>query len=115
MIDLLVSGVVVACWFAAVLFVVGYGLAAPWYRSETGRQLFFSGLLFLQITTLAAFTSLFGADWSEFFARPYIRLAVWVQLLVFLIWRNRIFVSAQFRKDYPHGSSERDSHTSGRK
>lgn len=102
--DIAITVVTISCWFASAIFVLGYGLAAPWYRSEAGRQIFFSGVVFLQICSLAAATAVWGAD---YYGRPYIRLFVWVQVLAFLLWRNRIFVTAQFRKDYPHGEQER--------
>jgi hypothetical protein len=104
-INFAVCVITIACWFSAAIFVVGYGVAAPWYRSEAGRQLFFSGVVFFEICSLVAYTEIWGTDW---YGRPYIRLFVWGQVLLFLLWRNRIFFTAQFRKDYPHGQQDRD-------
>lgn len=103
-IEVMVCVMIVGAWILSLTFVLGYGLAAPWYRSEAGRQIFFSGMVFLEICSLVAYTELWGTD---FYGRPYIRLFVWAQVFVFLAWRNRIFVTAQFRKDYPHGEQER--------
>lgn len=103
--DAAITVLTLSAWLLSAVFVLGYGLAAPWYRSETGRQLFFSGVVFLEISSLGTATALYGAD---YYGRPIIRLLVWAQVVAFLLWRNRIFVTAQFRKDYPHGREERN-------
>lgn len=107
--DTVLCVVVLASWVSAAIFVLGYGLAAPWYRSEAGRQLFFSGVVFFEICSLVTYTEVWGTDW---YGRPYVRLFVWGQVLLFLLWRNRIFVTAQFRKDYPHGRESRNGNQS---
>ncbi len=104
--DVVISGLIVSCEVASLLFVLGYGFGAPWYRSEAGRQLFFSGLTFLFICSLGTATVLFGADWE---GRTYVRLIVWSSVLVFLLWRNRLLVHAQLRKDEHDGREERRS------
>ncbi len=92
-------------WLLSAVFVLGYGLAAPWYRSEAGRQLFFSGVVFLEIASLSSAAAIWGTD---FYGRPLIRVIVWTQVVVFLAWRNRVLLTAQFRRENPHGREERD-------
>ncbi len=110
--DVIVSGLIVACAAASLVFVLGYGVAAPWYRSEAGRQIFFSGLTFLGICTLGTATVVFGADWE---GRTYVRLLVWSSVFVFLMWRNRLLFEAQLRKESHDGSEERRSDSTTRK
>ena len=103
MIELLTEIAIAVGGFAALFFVVGYGFAAPWWRSDTGRHFFSFGCLILGIMSLVNATTFLGADWT---GRPIVRLVIYTLVAIVLIWRNRIFVSAQLRRSLDSGSED---------
>ena len=103
MIDILTDVFITVSGLAALFFVVGYGLAAPWWRSDTGRHFFSFGLLIFAFCCLALATTFLGQD---YYGRPVVRLIFWATLSFVLIWRNRVFVSAQLRRSIDSGSED---------
>lgn len=103
MIELFTNIAIVVAGFAALFFVVGYGFAAPWWRSDTGRHFFSFGVLILAILALVNATTFLGTEWT---GRPIVRLVLYVTIAFILIWRNRIFVSAQLRRSLDSGSED---------
>lgn len=56
-----------------VLFLLGYGLLAPWWRSPIGRNLLLMVTALLAIFGLTSITLLFGTQWP---ARSFLRVGV---------------------------------------
>lgn len=105
MIDALTHVAIGIATLAALFFVVGYGFAAPWWRSDTGRHFFTFGALILAILLLVSASTFFGTEWT---GRPIVRLVTYSAVAAILIWRNRVFVSAQLKRSLDSGSEERN-------
>ncbi len=105
MIETLTDVFIVGSGLAALFFVVGYGLAAPWWRSDTGRHFFTFGFVILLFCCLAMAGTFFGRD---YIGRPGIRLVSWGVIFFILLWRNRVFVSAQLKRSLDSGSEDRN-------
>ncbi len=105
MIEILTHIAIAVATFAALFFVVGYGFAAPWWRSDTGRHFFIFGFMILVIMSLVSASTFLGTDWT---GRPVVRLVCYSSIALILIWRNRVFVSAQLKRSLDSGSEDRN-------
>ena len=79
-----------AAFFAlagAMLFTLGYGALAPWWRSPIGRNVFLFSLAHLAVFVLIVASLLWGVDWP---GRPVVRAGVYVALGL-LFWQ-RLFI-----------------------
>ncbi len=76
----------------ALLFTIGYGVAAPWWRSSIGVNMLLFSLSHTLIFGLVSASLLFGVQWG---ARSGVRLAIfaviavlfWQRLMVLLTWQ----------------------------
>lgn len=85
----------IALWVAflgCLLFVVGYGITAPFYRHEEGRHLFSFTLFLAAVMGYVAYAS---ANRVIDPPNPGIRFAVFAGMAVFAVWRLWILVRRQ--------------------
>jgi hypothetical protein len=74
MMEFATNGLVFISWIASAVYVVAYGVSAPWWRTTVGRSMMGLGVSILAVSSLATVSLIFGQDFST---RPIIRLFVW--------------------------------------
>ncbi|HEY3683479.1 MAG TPA: hypothetical protein VGL93_10590 [Streptosporangiaceae bacterium] len=82
--NVLISALIWASTVGAWVFVLGYGVLAPWWRSDVGRHLWTWGLMVALLLTMIVVTQLLGRDYA---GREGVRVAAY-SLLTVMIWRH---------------------------
>lgn len=75
-----------------LLFVVLYGVFAPWWRSSIGRNLLVHAVVLAITFMLVSVSLLFGATWP---AREWVRLAIFAAVAAVGWWRLAILLTDQ--------------------
>lgn len=81
-----------AAMSASFAFVACYHLLAPWWRSETGRNV----MTLMSLIALILLLNLSGIERWVAPARPTIRVVVYGLLSVVILWRLTILIRAQW-------------------
>jgi hypothetical protein len=96
-----------AAFFAlagALVFTVGYGFLAPWWRSAIGRNMFMFSVAHMAIFGLVCASVLWGLEWS---GRPAVRALVYA-LIGALFWqRALILITDQVMNRRPPASARK--------
>jgi hypothetical protein len=90
-----------AVYFGTVgilLFTIGYGVFAPWYRSPLGRNMLALAAVHLAVFSLLTVQLLFGTVWA---GRPVVRMLVF--LAVAVVYWHRGFVLLTDQIFWPRG------------
>lgn len=92
--NIVLAAAIWASFIASWLFVIGYTILAPWWRTRMGRHLFSFGAMTAGLLTLIIVTALLGRDYP---GRAFVRLACYLVLAV-VLWRHvYMLVTAQLR------------------
>lgn len=82
--NILLAVAIWASFVASWLFVIGYTILAPWWRSRMGRHLFSFGAMVAGLLSLVTVTGILGHGYP---GQPYVRLAAYGALAI-MLWRH---------------------------
>ncbi len=88
----------------ALLFSVGYGVFAPWWRSSLGANMFLFSLSHSLIFGLISVSLLFGVQWG---ARDWVRLSIYTVIAVLFWQRLMVLVRLQVIERHDDRESRR--------
>lgn len=75
-----------------LLFVLGYGLFAPWWRSPMGRNVMAMSITHLMIFSLITANMIWGVSWV---GRPLVRVVIYGSICSVFAWRGVILLKEQ--------------------
>lgn len=79
-------------FIGALLFTIGYGVAAPWWRSSIGWNMLLFSMSHCAIFGLISISLLFGVQWG---ARDWVRLSIYGVIAVLFWQRLMVLVTSQ--------------------
>lgn len=100
-----------AAFVGALLFTVGYGALAPWWRSSIGWNMLLFSLSHCAIFGLISVSLLFGVQWG---ARDWVRVLIFAMIAALFWQRNLVLITSQiFARRIPenaarHGATHRE-------
>lgn len=89
------DGLAVGIFVVYLALSLAYGLSAPWWRSQVGRNYLAMPIVICLTFALASVTVIWGVNWS---ARPWVRALIFCLILVIGIWRLWIVATRQITR-----------------